>query len=118
MRRITDTVGRKHAEATSPTTSGDSGSPGRATHDADDAPADGDRFVLVVGDRCHLCDHARAVLSTIGITVREVGVHSHEATVLAARGIPLAFLPVLTDGDHVIAYGRLSERRLAKELRG
>ena len=35
---------------------------------------------------------------------------------LAARGVPLAFLPVLSDGERAIAYGRLSERRLQKDL--
>jgi hypothetical protein len=39
-----------------------------------------------------------------------------QASELAQRGIPLAFLPVLTDGERVIAFGRFSERRLRKEL--
>lgn len=118
MKKRTVAVGRKHDESTLPASSEDPDSPARATHDADNAPVGGDRLVLVVGSHCHLCDHGRAVLSAIGITAREVGVDSDEAAGLAARGIPLAFLPVLTDGDRVIAYGRLSERRLAKEFRG
>jgi glutaredoxin len=74
------------------------------------------RLTLVTGDACHLCDRAREVLSALGVVVREVEVETDEARALAAGGIPLAFLPVLTDGERVIAYGRFSERRLRKEL--
>lgn len=73
-------------------------------------------LILVVGDDCHLCDHGRDVLSALGLRAREVPVGSDEGRLLAERGIPLAFLPVLTDGVRVIAYGRLSERRLRRDL--
>ena len=73
-------------------------------------------LILVTGDDCHLCEHGREVLSGLGIDTREVGVDGNEAAELAARGIPLAFLPVLTDGSRLIAYGRLSEKRLRREL--
>src|SRR5581483_3726549 len=43
-------------------------------------------------------------------------VGADEAATLARRGIPLSFLPVLTDGERAIAYGRFSERRLRREL--
>jgi len=56
------------------------------------------------------------VLETLGVARREISVDSDEARALAARGIPLAFLPVLVDGNRVVAYGRLSDRRLRKEL--
>lgn len=72
-------------------------------------------LILVTTDECHFCERARAVLDALGIEAREVKVASREAEALAARGIPLAFLPVLTDGERVIAYGRFSERRLRKE---
>ena len=36
--------------------------------------------------------------------------------VLAAHGLPLVMLPVLTDGDRVIAWGRFSERALRRRL--
>ena len=73
-------------------------------------------LILVTGDGCHLCRHGRAVLRELGVEAREIDVDGNEAAALAARGIPLAFLPVLTDGERVVAYGRFSERRLKKEL--
>lgn len=73
-------------------------------------------LTLVTQEECHLCEHAHEVLEALGISVREVRVDSAEARALAGRGIPLAFLPVLTDGERVIAYGRFSEKRLRKEL--
>ncbi len=73
-------------------------------------------LTLVTQDECHFCEHAHEVLEALGVTVREIRVDSAEAQTLAERGIPLAFLPVLTDGEQVIAYGRFSEKRLRKEL--
>ena len=73
-------------------------------------------LILVTGEGCHLCEHGRHVLAALGVDAREVTVEDAEAAALAARGIPLAFLPVLTDGTRLIAYGRFSERRLRKEL--
>lgn len=75
-----------------------------------------EELLLVTTDDCHFCERAHAVLDGLGVATRDVSVHSDEATALAARGIPLAFLPVLTDGDRVIAYGRFSEKRLRKHL--
>jgi glutaredoxin len=74
------------------------------------------QLILVTGRDCHFCERAREVLAGLGIDAREVAVDSAEAAQLAKRGIPLAFLPVLTDGERVIAYGRLSERHLRKVL--
>ena len=74
------------------------------------------QLVLVTTSDCHFCDHAHEVLDELGLEPRDVDVGSAEAENLAARGIPLAFLPVLTDGERVIAYGRFSERRLRREL--
>jgi hypothetical protein len=73
-------------------------------------------LVYVTSDDCHLCDHSRIVLDGLGVARREIRADSAEAERLAARGIPLAFLPVLTDGERVLAYGRFSEKRLRKEL--
>lgn len=73
-------------------------------------------LVYVTTDDCHLCEHGREVLDTLGVERREIDDGSDEAAGLAAAGIPLAFMPVLTDGERVIAYGRLSEKRLRKEL--
>ena len=73
-------------------------------------------LILVTGDDCHLCEHGREVLSGLGVDAREVAVDGEEAAALAARGVPLGFLPVLTDGARLIAYGRFSEKRLRREL--
>jgi glutaredoxin len=73
-------------------------------------------LILVTTGDCHFCERAHAVLATLGVGAREIRVDSSEADGLAARGLPLGFLPVLTDGERVIAYGRFSEKRLRKEL--
>lgn len=73
-------------------------------------------LTLVTTDDCHFCKHANDVLAGLGVQAREVSVDSSEASALAGRGIPLAFLPVLIDGERVIAYGRFSEKRLRREL--
>jgi len=73
-------------------------------------------LTLVTTDECHLCEHAHQVLETLGVAAREITVDSAEARALVIRGIPLAFLPVLTDGERVVAFGRFSKKRLQKEL--
>jgi hypothetical protein len=73
-------------------------------------------LVYVTTDDCHLCEHGRAVLAELGVEPTEIFADSDEARRLAEAGIPLSFLPVLTDGERVIAYGRLSEKRLRREL--
>jgi glutaredoxin len=73
-------------------------------------------LTLVTGADCHLCAHAREVLARLGAATREIDVGSGEAQALARLGIPLAFLPVLCDGERVLGYGRLSEKRLQREL--
>ena len=72
--------------------------------------------MLVTTGDCHFCDYAHQVLDELGLEPREVDIGSVDADELAGRGIPLAFLPVLTDGERVIAYGRFSAKRLRKEL--
>lgn len=78
--------------------------------------ADGSSLVLITSEDCHLCARARSVLAALGLPFREVDVESEEAQVLGAAGVPLAFPPVLWDGERIVAYGRLSERRLRREL--
>jgi hypothetical protein len=73
-------------------------------------------LVLITSDDCHLCEHGREVLAALGVKAQTVDIASPEASELAARGVPLAFLPVLCDGERVVAYGRFSERRLSREL--
>jgi hypothetical protein len=75
-----------------------------------------DDLLLVTSEGCHLCEHARTTLASLGLEARELGVDSDEARRLATQGVPLAFLPVLLDGTRVVAYGRFSERRLRKDL--
>ena len=73
-------------------------------------------LLYITTEDCHLCEHGRAVLDELGVERRELADGSPEAEQLAARGIPLAFMPVLTDGDRLIAYGRLSSKHLRKQL--
>jgi glutaredoxin len=75
-----------------------------------------DQLMLVTTSDCHFCDHAHQVLDELRLEPRELDVGSAGADELARRGIPLAFLPVLTDGERVIAYGRFSARRLRRDL--
>lgn len=74
-------------------------------------------LLYITAEDCHLCEHSRMVLDELDVVRRELSAESDEATALAEHGIPLTFLPVLTDGTHVIAYGRFSAKRLRKELR-
>lgn len=75
------------------------------------------QLVLVTKEDCEFCERAHSVLAELGVEAREIDVASDEAAELAARGLPLAFLPVLSDGERVLAYGRFSEKRLRRELR-
>ena len=74
------------------------------------------QLLLVTSADCHLCSHGRKVLKALQLEVREVDVATAEAQQLAARGIPLAFLPVLWDGERVLGYGRLSAHALQRKL--
>ncbi|MBW4078260.1 MAG: hypothetical protein HIU84_07080 [Acidobacteria bacterium] len=73
-------------------------------------------LLYITANDCHLCDHSRSVLDQLGVERRELNVESDEAMALAERGIPLTFLPVLTDGERVFAYGRFSAKRLSAEF--
>ncbi len=73
-------------------------------------------LVLITGNDCHLCERAREVLDSLSLEAREIDVGSHEAHELAASGVPLALLPVLWDGERVLAYGRFSERALRRKV--
>lgn len=73
-------------------------------------------LTLITGNDCHLCERARVVLDAFAVRFREISIDSPEAHALAGRGIALAFLPVLTDGERVVAYGRFSQKRLQKDL--
>jgi hypothetical protein len=73
-------------------------------------------LVFITTEDCRFCEQGRGVLDSLGVERREIADSSDEAAALAASGIPLSFMPVLTDGSRVIAYGRLSAKRLRKEL--
>jgi len=73
-------------------------------------------LIYVTTGDCHFCQRGRHVLDELGVERDEIRAGSAEAEQLAHRGIPLSFLPVLTDGERVIAYGRFSEKRVRKEL--
>lgn len=76
-------------------------------------------LVLLTAPDCHLCAHAREVLDTLAteglVRWRELDADSVEGARLAATAPPLR--PVLLDATGaVITYGRLSRRRLVREL--
>ena len=66
------------------------------------------QLVYVTTGDCHFCEHGRDILDDLGVERREIADSSEEAAVLAERGLPLSFLPVLTDGQRVIAMRRRS----------
>ncbi len=76
-------------------------------------------LTLVVAEECSLCDHAKKVLDSLrndySLRVKEVKLESEEGRLLGQLH-PLLFPPILLRGDRVLSYGRLSERRLRKEL--
>lgn len=76
-------------------------------------------YLLLTATDCHLCTRGREVLGTLAteglLTWREVDADSNLGRRLAAASPPLR--PVLFDDQRrVIAYGRLSERRLRRHL--
>lgn len=73
-------------------------------------------LVLITGRDCHLCERAHEVLGLLSLKAHEIDVDSPEAHELAASGVPLAMLPVLWDGERVLAYGRFSERALRRKV--
>ena len=75
--------------------------------------------MLLTAPDCHLCAHGRDVLSELAaeglLSWREVDAESGEGRLLSAASPPLR--PVLFDsGGHVLAYGRLSGKRLRRRL--
>ncbi|MBI5104083.1 MAG: thioredoxin family protein [Solirubrobacterales bacterium] len=76
-------------------------------------------LVLLTEPDCHLCGHGRSVLDGLAaeglLSWREVRGGDDEGMRLSALAPPLR--PVLFDRDGVVvAYGRLSEKRLRKRL--
>ena len=76
-------------------------------------------LVLLTEPDCHLCEHARTTLSELdaelGLDWREVSADSPEGRLLAEGAPPLR--PVLLTADGVaVAAGRLSQKRLRRDL--
>lgn len=80
-----------------------------------DAPA----LTLLTSHDCHLCEHSKAVLTELQaeglLAWCETADETPEGQALAAVAPPIR--PVLFYEGRVLAYGRLSDRRLRKQLR-
>lgn len=70
---------------------------------------------LLTAADCHFCERAKAVLAELGLDYREVDADSDAGRQLAATAPPMR--PVLYDGEGaVLAYGRLSLKRLRRQI--
>lgn len=76
-------------------------------------------MLLLTEEQCSYCQHAREVLGRVGgefpLTVRSVDLASPQGEALAASAGFLFAPGVLLDGEP-FSYGRLSERKLRREL--
>lgn len=77
------------------------------------------RITLLTQAHCGYCDHAKAVVARVGedypLSLVEVELDSEEGRRLATSGAVL-FAPGILIDEQPFGYGRLSERRLRKEL--
>lgn len=75
--------------------------------------------VFVTAPACHLCRSGRDVLADIStrvpLTIREVDLSSSTGAEIARRW-RVPFPPVLVVEGDLVAYGRLSRRRVEREL--
>jgi len=69
---------------------------------------------------CALCDHAKAVLERVDrdfvLQICELDLDSEESEALA-RNVSVLFPPAVFLDGKLFCYGRLSERRLRRELK-
>ncbi|GAB3662761.1 hypothetical protein GCM10027596_24940 [Nocardioides korecus] len=77
------------------------------------------QVTLLTQSDCAQCDHAKDVLARVGddypLHLREIALETPEGRGLAAtHGI--LFAPGVLLDDHSFGFGRLSERRLRREL--
>jgi glutaredoxin len=72
-------------------------------------------LTLLTQADCAWCDRAKKLLADIEAEVTEVSLDTGEGRELAARH-RLLFAPGLLHDDRLIAYGRISERALRREL--
>ena len=81
--------------------------------------ADAVEVVLLTQDHCTYCDQAKVVLDRLGsefpIKLRMVDLGSSLGQELAVQG-GVMFPPGVFVGGEPFSYGRLSERKLRKEL--
>jgi hypothetical protein len=75
--------------------------------------------LLLTQEQCSFCDHAKAVLDRLGgeypLSVRTLELASADGQALAERGGILFPPGVFFDGEP-FCYGRVSERKLRREL--
>jgi hypothetical protein len=78
-------------------------------------------LTYVTAERCHFCERGREVLAeladTFPLTVRAVDLASAEGRAIAAH-CQVPYPPIVLLDGAVLAFGRLSVRRLARELSG
>lgn len=77
------------------------------------------KATLLTAPHCSLCDQAKEILQRLederAVEVEIVDLHSSAGTDLAA-GSGMAFPPALLLDGEAFSYGRLSERKLRREL--
>lgn len=77
------------------------------------------QITLLTQSACTYCEHAKTVLARVGhdfdIDVDEIALDSDEGRSLASRHAVMFAPGVLVDG-RPFGYGRLSERKLRKQL--
>jgi thiol-disulfide isomerase/thioredoxin len=75
--------------------------------------------LYVTAPRCHFCEGGRAVLAELAerfpLEVREVDLASEEGRAVAARW-RVPYPPILLVDGRLVGFGRLSLRRLARDL--
>lgn len=72
-------------------------------------------LILLTAPDCHLCEHGKHVLNDLGVPWQAVDEETDEGGRLAAGAPPMR--PVLYTADgRLLAYGRLSLKRLRKHL--
>jgi hypothetical protein len=80
--------------------------------------------LILMGEHqpCDLCDHAQAVMRRViadhPMQLTVLHSDSPEAASVAVDAGAAAIRPVLIIDGYPVAYGRLSERRLRRDLRG
>lgn len=77
------------------------------------------RITLLTQSDCHLCEHAKRVLSRVGqdhpLEIEETDLSTNEGQELATEAGVMFAPGILVDG-RPFGFGRLSERKLRKAL--